>query len=131
VYFNVSRVYLIFTDCKKSLGKFSRHFFEKKNSAKISEGNNGSGIVGIGAYTGTNTTKQADGTTRLSSRVKLMPVKFLDWNGAGTASDAIIGLNYAIKMGAHVSNHSWGSDWVSYSQQKLFEEILDDALVFY
>ena len=54
------------------------------------EGDNGIGISGV------------------TWKVNLMGLKFLDANGSGYTSDAIAALNYAVNMGAQVSNHSWG-----------------------
>ena len=65
-------------------------------------GNNGIGIAGINWQT------------------KIMPLKFLNVNGAGNTSDAITLLNYVLKMkrdygiNIKVTNNSWGG--ASYSQ---------------
>ena len=42
-----------------------------------------------------------------------MPLKFLDHSGAGTTSDAINAIYYAVNNGASVINNSWGGN--SYS----------------
>jgi len=46
--------------------------------------------------------------TAVSSTAKLMAVKFLKANGSGTLADAISAIQYAAKMGAQISNNSWG-----------------------
>lgn len=46
--------------------------------------------------------------TAVSSTAKLMAVKFLKANGSGTLADAISAIQYAAKMGAKISNNSWG-----------------------
>jgi hypothetical protein len=46
--------------------------------------------------------------TAVSSTAKLMAVKFLKANGTGTLADAISAIQYAAKMGAQISNNSWG-----------------------
>jgi subtilisin family serine protease/subtilisin-like proprotein convertase family protein len=53
-------------------------------------GNNGLGIAGI------------------NWNVRLMALKFLGADGSGSTSDAIRALNYAVEMGAHISNNSYG-----------------------
>jgi subtilisin family serine protease len=53
-------------------------------------GNNGVGVAGV------------------SWNVRIMTIKFLDAWGYGYTSDAIDGLNYAVSMGAMISNNSWG-----------------------
>lgn len=40
----------------------------------------------------------------------LMALKFLDSTGSGTTEDAIRALEYSVKMGARVSNNSYGGD---------------------
>ena len=42
------------------------------------------------------------------SKIKIMPLKFLDGNGAGSTSDAIQAIYYAVNNGARVLNNSWG-----------------------
>ena len=53
-------------------------------------GNNALGVVGV------------------CWRVQLLPLKFLDANGSGNNADAIKCLDYAVRMGATISNNSWG-----------------------
>jgi subtilisin family serine protease len=63
---------------------------------------------------------------RVASKVKIMPLKFLDGNGQGTTSDAIQAIYYAVNNGATVLNNSWGGssysaalhDAVAYSYSK-------------
>lgn len=69
------------------------------------QGNNGIGIAGV------------------SWDVQLMGLKFLNQDGKGYTSDAIAALDYAINMGAQISNHSWGGS--AYSQA--LEQIIDYA----
>lgn len=51
------------------------------------------------------------------SRIKVMPLKFLDANGSGSTSNAIKAMYYAVNMGAKVINCSWGGP--SYSKSLL------------
>ncbi|MCB0853195.1 MAG: S8 family serine peptidase, partial [Bacteroidetes bacterium] len=71
------------------------------------KGNNGKGISGI------------------AWNVKLMPLKFLDENGMGYTSDAVLALNYALQMGANLTNHSWGGGTFS----QAFSLAIDQATV--
>ncbi len=59
-------------------------------------GNNGIGVVGV------------------TWRVRLMALKFIGSNGMGSAADAVMCLEYAVSMGAKVSNNSYGGE--GYSQ---------------
>ena len=42
------------------------------------------------------------------SRIRIMPLKFLDSNGVGSTSNAIKAIYYAVQNGAVVMNNSWG-----------------------
>ncbi|HMO34401.1 MAG TPA: S8 family serine peptidase, partial [Gemmatales bacterium] len=55
------------------------------------KGNNGIGITGV------------------NWNVQIMALRFLDANGRGSTSDALRALNYAVQMGATISNNSWTS----------------------
>lgn len=48
------------------------------------------------------------GVTGINWNVKIMPLKFMSANGTGFTSDAVAALNYAVNMGARISNNSWG-----------------------
>src|SRR5438552_2117260 len=53
-------------------------------------GNNNVGVAGINWHT------------------KIMALKFLDSTGSGYISNAVSAIQYAVQMGAEVSNNSWG-----------------------
>src|SRR5262245_58691780 len=53
-------------------------------------GNNGVGVAGV------------------NWNVRIMALKFLGADGSGSTSDAIRALNYAVQMGARISNNSYG-----------------------
>ncbi|MCH7688623.1 MAG: S8 family serine peptidase, partial [Planctomycetes bacterium] len=48
------------------------------------------------------------GVIGVAPNVKLMALKFLSGGGYGYISDAIRALDYAVSMGAQISNNSWG-----------------------
>lgn len=50
----------------------------------------------------------------LESKVRIMPLKFLDGNGSGSTANAISAIYYAVANGAKVINNSWGGP--SYSR---------------
>lgn len=58
-------------------------------------GNNGLGIAGV------------------NWKLRIMPLKFLNAQGSGQFGDAVRALDYAIKMGAHMSSNSYGGDMYS------------------
>ena len=47
------------------------------------------------------------GVVGVNWNVQLMAVKFLDASGNGTISDAVSAIDYAVRMGARISNNSW------------------------
>jgi hypothetical protein len=60
------------------------------------------------------------GVTGVNWNVKIMPLKFIGANGEGTADDAVRAILYATRMGAVVSNNSWGGEE--------FSQALEDAI---
>lgn len=54
------------------------------------------------------TTQNILATPITAARIKIMPLKFLDANGAGTTSSAVQAIYYAVNNGAKVLNNSWG-----------------------
>jgi len=65
-------------------------------------GNNGIGVAGV------------------NWSAQIMPLKFLSATGSGTTADAISALDYAVMMGARITNNSWGGGGFS---QALFDSI--------
>lgn len=65
-------------------------------------------------------------TPRQASKIKIMPLKFLNGSGVGTTADAIQAIYYAVNNGATVLNNSWGGtgyssalhDAIAYSYSK-------------
>ena len=88
------------------------------------EDDNGHGthVAGIVASRGNN----ANGNSGLCWSAKLVAVKFMNSRGKGSTSDAIDGIEYAVKKGLKVINCSFGSsskssalhDAVDYAQDK-------------
>ena len=50
-----------------------------------------------------------------AAKIRIMPLKFLDASGAGTTSDAVKAIYYAVNNGAKVLNNSWGGGGFSNS----------------
>lgn len=88
-----------------------------KGSGKDDEGH-GTHVAGIVAGRGNNAT----GVAGVCWSGKIVPVKFLDSRGRGTTSDAIVGIEYAVKSGAKIINCSFGTSGKS--------EALHDAVKF-
>lgn len=81
------------------------------NNSNVNDNNNhGTHVAGISLGVG----QDILASPVRESKIKIMPLKFLDATGAGTTSNAISAIYYAIANGAKVINNSWGGS--SYSQ---------------
>ncbi|MFM6254253.1 MAG: S8 family serine peptidase, partial [Dolichospermum sp.] len=60
------------------------------------------------------------GVTGVAWNAKIMPVKFLNDQGSGTLSNAILAINYATAKGVKITNNSWGGGGYS---QALYDAI--------
>jgi subtilisin family serine protease len=63
------------------------------------------------------------------SQARIMPLKFLGPVG-GTTADAIRALDYALAMGAHVTNNSWGGISFSASLRSKIQQANSDGQLF-
>ena len=75
-------------------------------------GNDGRGIVGV------------------NWKVKLMGLKFLAADGAGTLEAAVRAIDYAVKMGAKVMSNSWGAYTSSQALQEAIERSHKAGVLF-
>lgn len=82
----------------------------------IDENGHGSHVSGTIGAVGNN----GKGVTGVNQQARILPIRFLGKDGAGTADAAIKGLVYANKMGARVINNSWGGN--------KFNQLVFDAL---
>lgn len=48
------------------------------------------------------------GIAGVNWRLQLMALKFLDYAGSGTSSNAVLALQYAVRMGCRLTSNSWG-----------------------
>ncbi len=78
----------------------------------MGRGDNGVGVVGV-AWSG-----------------KLMAVKFLNTNGSGFISDAVLAIDYARQMGAKVLNNSWGGGGFSQALLDAIHATRDANMIF-
>lgn len=54
------------------------------------------------------------------SKIKIMPLKFLDAAGSGSTANAVSAIYYAVNMGAKVINNSWGGSNYSKSLHEAY-----------
>ena len=76
----------------------------------------GTQVAGIIAATGNN----SEGVAGVMWEARIMPIRFIGINGTGTTADAMSGIFYAGRNGAHIINLSWGGS--------NFSNILKDAI---
>lgn len=74
------------------------------DGAPYDEAGHGTHVAGTIAASADN----AFGGAGVAPQAKILPLRFLDRNGAGNVSDAIAAIEYAVQKGADVINASWG-----------------------
>ena len=85
--------------------------------------NNPSDVYGHGTHvSGTIAGKgnNGGGVTGVAWNAKIMPLKFLNDQGSGSTSNAILAINYATAKGVKLTNNSWGGGGYS---QALYDAI--------
>lgn len=87
--------------------------FVRRSGAMIDEEGHGTHVSGIIGAVGNNST----GVSGINWNVSILPLRFLDKSGGGNGKDAIMAINYAVKMGASIINASWGGEKDSYALQ--------------
>ena len=84
--------------------------FSNADADPMDDMGHGTHVAGIIAAEGNNTI----GLAGVNWSARIMALKFIDASGVGSTSRAIKALNYAVAMGAKISNNSWGG--AAYSQ---------------
>ena len=90
--------------------------FVNNDNDPFDDNDHGTHVSGTIAAVGNN----AIGVAGVNWSARIMPLKFLSAQGSGTTADAISALDYAVMMGARISNNSWGGGAFS---QALFDSI--------
>lgn len=100
--------------------------FVSNDNDPMDDSNHGTHVAGIvlGA------TQDILAATVTTSKIRIMPLKFLDHLGRGTTSDAIEAIHYALDNGAHVLNNSWGGGGYSEALRDVIVESYDDDVLF-
>jgi subtilisin family serine protease len=79
--------------------------FVRNTGSPVDDNGHGTHVAGILGAVGNN----GLGVAGLAWNVKIMALKFMDASGRGATSAALRALNYAVQMGATISNNSWTS----------------------
>ncbi len=90
--------------------------FANNDNDPFDDNDHGTHVSGTIAAVGNN----GIGVAGVNWSAQIMPLKFLSANGSGTTANAIAALDYAVMMGARISNNSWGGGAFS---QALFDAI--------
>jgi subtilisin family serine protease len=91
--------------------------FVSDSGAVIDDNSHGTHVAGIVMSAGQNIL--TDNYER--SKIKIMPLRFLNANGSGATSDAIQAIYYAVDNGASVINNSWGGSNYSNALREAYE----------
>jgi len=78
--------------------------FANNDNNPMDDNGHGTHVAGTIGAVGDN----GVGVAGVNWSVKIMSLKFMTANGTGYTSDAVAALNYAVNMGAKISNNSWG-----------------------
>lgn len=92
--------------------------FYYNNKDPFDDNRHGTHVAGTIGAVGNN----ARGVVGVNWNVSLMALKFLNAEGEGSTSDAIEAIVYAVDMGAHILNNSWGGGG--------FSKALEDAIIY-
>jgi large repetitive protein len=90
------------------------------------ENGHGTHVAGIIGAQGNN----GIGVSGVSWEVSLLPIKFLDGNGAGTLENSLKAVQYATRMGARVINCSWGGAEFSRAMLEAIQAARDQGVLF-
>lgn len=86
----------------------------------------GTHVAGTIAAVGNNHT----GVVGVAWGAQIMGLKFLSAQGGGTIGDAITCLDYALQMGAHITNNSWGGGAPNQTLLDLIRHARDENQLF-
>lgn len=65
----------------------------------------------------------------VAPKAKILPVQFIDNEGAGSVGDAIVAMNYAGKRGAKIMNMSWGGSPCLPSLKSAMKTLSDNGVL--
>ncbi len=85
--------------------------FAYSNNSPLDDDGHGTHVAGIVL----GTTQDIFASPIQAAKIRIMTLKFLDATGAGSTSDAVNAIYYAVNNGAKVLNNSWGGGGYSAS----------------
>lgn len=102
--------------------------FRDKNANITDLGGHGTHCAGIILGVGQNIFKQTSSLDQ--AKIRIMALKFIGPDGAGSTSDAINAILYAIRNGAKVISNSWGGSTNSRALEDTVKTAYDNEVVF-
>lgn len=78
--------------------------FVNRDGDPTDDNGHGTHVAGVIAARGDD----GVGITGVNWRLQLMAIKFLNFAGSGVSSNAVLAVQYAVRMGCRVTNNSWG-----------------------
>ncbi|MDH5730150.1 MAG: S8 family serine peptidase, partial [Gammaproteobacteria bacterium] len=103
--------------------------FVDANNNPMDDNNHGTHVAGVIAASSNNAIG-ISGIASMKHNVKLMPLKFMGPSGGGTIVNAIEALEYAVNMGAKISNNSWGGEFNSQALYLAIQAARDKGHLF-
>lgn len=100
--------------------------FYNSDGDPMDDNGHGTHVSGIVAAVGNN----GVGVVGVAPNVSVMAVKFLSSQGGGKISDAVLAVEYAAKMKAHILNNSWGGGGFSRALDEAIEKANKKGIVF-
>jgi subtilisin family serine protease len=100
--------------------------FVSHTGAMLDDDGHGTHVAGIVLAT----TQDIYNPPLADSKIKIMPLKFLDGTGSGRTSDAIEAIYYAVSNGAQVLNNSWGGGSYSASLHQAITFAYQQGVLF-
>lgn len=100
--------------------------FVNNDNGAIDDNSHGTHCAGTIAAVGNNDT----GVVGVCWSAKIMALKWLDSGGYGTVSDAILALQYAIKMGAKLTSNSYGFSYSSSAHKNAIDSSGAHGMLF-
>ena len=100
--------------------------FYNQDGDPMDDHNHGTHVAGTIAAIGNNEI----GVIGVAPQAKVMGIKFLGEGGSGEISEAILGMDYAIRMGAKVMNNSWGGGGFSQAMFDVIGRANEHQIVF-